>query len=278
MLTHLIFPTLTQCDFCKDVFPDKKFEDFDQALAHEKICEYNPGNNKKKIIADNDKPPASPPKLIGPASKKITLLSPVLSASDATVTQSSTITKPSPHFCTILQSLDLLYHPYSALISFNCRYCKNQLPTTGLKWNLNRVVEVLPNMTTKHLLGDDNDNGVETTNGGCTAAPAEVVKKLQSADNTVESSRVRTFETFIQSHLAETNIVARKTDRSLVYGPAQTAGGKYSPGNLGKKRRGSDNTNTGDGPSPGKKQKDDVDVYPPSLKVKIGNMVSLLFV
>jgi hypothetical protein len=204
--------------------------------------------------------------MIGPASKKITLLSPIMSASDAT-TESAT--KPSSHFCLILQSLDLLYHPYSALVSFHCCYCKNQLPHTGLKWNLNRVVEVLPNMTTKHLLGD------ELQTNGCAAAPSQVVEKLQSVDN-VESSRVRTFETFIQSYLAEKGVEARKTDKSLVYRPALIADGKYSPGNLGKKRRASDNNNnkTGDGPSsPSKKQKDDVDVYPPSLKVKIGNMV-----
>jgi hypothetical protein len=106
-------------------------------------------------------------------------------------------------------------------------------------------------MTTGHLLGDnDNYNGVETTNGGCTAVPSEVVNKLQSADNTVESSRVRTFETFIQS---STKGWCMDQLRLPMANTLQA---------IWAKRRGVVRTiPMGDGLSPSKKQKEDVDMF-----------------
>jgi hypothetical protein len=119
-------------------------------------------------------------------------------------------------------------------------------------------------MTTTHLLGDG------TVTKGCASVPAHVTEKLKSIDN-VESSRVRTFETFIQTYFAERQIVSRKSDKKLVYGPAQEAAAKYSPGNLGKKKRGASDKQS-ESQSPSKRLKD-VEVFPESLKVKIGDMV-----
>lgn len=129
-----------------------------------------------------------------------------------------------------------------------------------MKWNLSRIVQVLPNVTTKHLLGDEQVTG-------CALVPDEISEQLRSVDN-VESSMVRTFEAFILSYFVERDIIPRNSDGRFVYGPAQRADGKHSPGNLGKKRRASDKQNE----SPSKKPKER-DVFPPWSKVKIGDMV-----
>ena len=211
---------------------------------------------------------ASPPKSIGPNSKKVTLLSPIINSSDAIHNESF---KLSSHFCTVLSSLDMLYHPYSGLISFKCHYCSTPLPTSGMSWNTARVVEVLPNMVAKHLTADDEYG--EYASSYCLKVPSSVLQKLQSSDN-VESSRIRSFDAFLQSFFRRNGIVERSPDKRLAYGVAlaerqltsyHSGERKESPA---KKRR----SEGGAEKSP-KRAKDAV-VYPPSLKVKIGNMVS----
>jgi hypothetical protein len=172
-------------------------------------------------------------------------------------------TKLSHHFFTILQSLDLLYDSDSGLISFDCHYCSTALPISGASWNLKRVVEVLPNAVTKHLLG----HGYNAKR--CPNVPPTVSDKLKSTEN-IESSRVRSFETFIQKFFRETNIEARQTDALYVYTNfASSEDPKQLPG-APKKRQGS---GKGREQSPPKRQK--AIPFPVSLKVKQhGNMVS----
>eukprot|EP00956_Cyclotella_meneghiniana_P013057 scaffold18694_cov53-Cyclotella_meneghiniana.AAC.3 len=294
---HEGWTTVWTCDYCKVA----KFEREKDAIQHENQCKDNPLYKQQQLLANssNNKPTAintinkpnnntasTSPQKYGPNSKKITLQSPAISANH---TPSSI--RLSSHSTAILQSLDVLYHPYSSAISFHCHYCKELLPKTGMKWTMSRVSEILPNMTLTHLLGDDtnseqstglslfnnnNDAVVDGSNNrGCTAVPNHVRQVLQAAN--VEYESTESFETFVTGYLIQNQIEVRKTDgKSLVYGPAQNVGmdKKHSPG--GKKKK-MDNSKTAAAAaaatldSPSKRIKES-DVYPPSLKVKIGDM------
>ena len=160
-----------------------------------------------------------------------------------------------------------------------------------MKWTMSRVSEILPNMTLTHLLGDDTNSEQSTTglllnnndavadgnnNRGCIAVPNHVRQVLQAAN--VEYESTKSFETFVTGYLIQNQIEVRKTDgKSLVYGPAQNVGmdKKHSPGGKKKKiENEGDNSKTSatttlDSPS---KRLKESDAYPPSLKVKIGDM------
>lgn len=122
-------------------------------------------------------------------------------------------------------------------------------------------------MTIKHLLGDPG----HTTSQGCSAVPVRVTEQLKSV-NQEELSQIRNLATFLQEYFSKLSIVPRKKDERLVYGPAQESMRKHSPPNSGKKKRASEKDL--EDQSPGRKKQKDVDVFPPSEKVKIGNMVS----
>ena len=238
-----------QCDFCKV----EKFAVFHEAVQHEQVCKLNPEN--LQAAAANKSPP---PKL-GPNSKKVTLQRPML-LQDC---DSPTSTDIPRLFTTILKSLDLLYHPFSAYISFHCHYCKEQLPQSGMKWTFVKLVKVLPSMTLKHLLGDHSAPAHTTSSPGCSSVPAQVTEELQSADQS-ELSQIKALSTFIHGYFTKLCIVPRKSDERLVYGPADQ----------GKKKRALEKESEDRSPGSSIKRQKDVDVYPPSDKVKIGYMVS----
>eukprot|EP00804_Cyclotella_cryptica_P028062 CCRYP_017279-RA/>CCRYP_017279-RA protein AED:0.02 eAED:0.02 QI:90/1/1/1/0/0.5/2/833/444 len=258
------YATVWICDVCQLA----RFDTYDEAVAHEKDCKGPPVSDAHKkdplkrdnLTNDNLPSVAStyPSNSGGKNAKKILLLSPVAHTHDPT--------EISHRFFTILQSLDLLYHPQSGLISFNCHYCSTPLPISGASWNFKRVVEVLPNAVTMHLLGQ------RYSEKRCVAVPPTVLDKLKSAENT-DSSRVPSFETFIHKLFRGMGIEARKTDALYVYNKVASSSdnGKELPG-TSKKRQGS---GKGREQSPPKKQK--AVSYPVSLKVKQhGNMVSTL--
>lgn len=222
--------TVWTCDFCCV----EQFDNFDDAVAHEKICSEK--KKKGELPQDVSKPPPSqsadskgaemanksdtalnsataaalaspiPPK---PSPEKkshekrapsnvelTTLFAPILKDSN----DSTNFMQLSKYHRLVLKSLQLLHTPITlngGCISFKCQYCSQLLlPNKGNLWTLKDFVETISSIAFAHVTGI------------CKSVPENVAKRLPSAS----TSGKMPFDEFLSGFFSENGIVDKPGD------------------------------------------------------------------
>lgn len=219
--------TVWTCDVCQK----EQFDNYDEAVAHEKLCQARKDAEEKakEAMPSQDPHPAAregaagttasapstakpspskessppnqpkPPSPTNPPSNEpVTLFSPVLrDASD-----SANFTQISRHHRLVLKSLRLLHLPPAGGgggVSFRCQFCSHPFPpeSPNERWTLHGVAEALPSAVMAHV-----------TSGECPAATSEVRTQLPAA----KLSGRMPFDEFLSGFFSENGIVERPGD------------------------------------------------------------------